>query len=171
MKYLIIFLIISIILPIISKSNDSVVENSDKIVFEFNKKFKVIMFICTIISLLLLVACLSSIKEDESYLIVVFLLLVIFSMYFYLLSRNKKIMYINSNIYYYNVIGKKKIFNIKDIKEVVENPTDGLKLIFNNGQKIKIDIQMTNYIKIKEILDENNIIYKDKNGNNYPKGW
>ena len=44
-------------------------------------------------------------------------------------------------------------------------------IIFNDGRKLKVDVQMINYSRLKDLLDKNNIVYKDKNGNNAPKGW
>ena len=92
-------------------------------------------------------------------------------MFLYLLIRNKKIIFENNTFSAYNIIGKQKSFDIQNIKEAIEIPSDGMKLIFKDNKKIKIDTIMNNYSKIKEILDKNSIVYKDKNGNPAPKGW
>ena len=173
---LITVLLISIIMPLIFRANDSVTktENNGRIVFEFSKALKTTMLICTIVfiivSLIFFIVALNS-QKGEIIAVIIFALFSLFSSFIYLLLRNKKIIYDSNILYVYNIIGKQKSFNIQDIKEAIEIPSDGMKLIFKDNQTIKVDVQMMNYSEIKEILDKNNIIYKDKNGNNAPKGW
>ncbi len=168
--------LISIILPMIlkaeEKNNDS---DNDKIVFEFGKKIKICMLVITILFIIILLACTLAVvlNDDKEAIvaIVIFSVFTLLSSFLYVLTRNKKIIYVNNKFYYYNIIGKKSLFNVLDIKEAIENPSDGMKLVFNDGRKLKVDTQMINYVKIKEILDKNNIKYTDRHGNNAPKGW
>lgn len=173
---LITIIILSIVIPLIFRTNDSVTknENNGKIVFEFNKTLKITMLVCTIIfiiiSLVFFIIALYN-KNGELIAAIIFGLFALLSSFVYLLLRNKKIIYENNILYVYGIIGKQKIFNVQDIKEAIEVPSDGMKLIFKDNKKVKVDTQMINYSEIKEILDKNNIVYKDKNGNNAPKGW
>ena len=166
--------LISILVPLIFRTNESVTEDDGRIVFKCNKTLKTTMLVCTIIfivvSLAFFIIALYS-KKGELIAAIIFALFALFSSFIYLLLRNKKIIYENNTLYVYNIIGKQNSFHIQDIKEAVEIPSDGMKLIFQNNKKIKVDVQMNNYSKIKEILDKNNIVYKDKNGNKTPKGW
>ena len=69
------------------------------------------------------------------------------------------------------MFGKKKNFNISDIKKAVEYPTNGMELIFKDNSKIRLDVQLTNYGRIKDILSNNGITYVDKKNNENVKGW
>ena len=69
------------------------------------------------------------------------------------------------------MFGKKKNFNISDIKKAVEYPTNGMELILKDNSKIRLDVQLTNYGRIKDILSNNGITYVDKNNNENVKGW
>ncbi len=168
-------LIISLIIPIIFKTNEPTSENGDRIIFEFNKSFKIVMLICTLvfigISLVFFIMAMSNNQKDGMIAVVIFTLFALLSSFLYLLTRNKKIIYENNKFYKYNILGKQTVFNIQDLDEALEMKADGMILTFKDKQKIKIDMQMSNYPKIKEILDYNNIIYKDKNGNKAAKGW
>jgi len=167
--------LISIILPLILKSEDEKDDNYDRVLFKFSKKIRLTMLISTIIFIIILVFATITVvfNNDKSALsaLVIFSMFTLLSSILYILTRNKKILYTNDKLYAYNILGKKSSFNVSDIKEAIENPSDGMKLIFKDGRKLKVDIQMTNYSKIKEILEKNNIIYKDKHGNDVPKGW
>lgn len=46
-----------------------------------------------------------------------------------------------------------------------------MKLEFKDNSKVTIDVQMNNYDKLKDILEQNKIAYTDKHGNSSPKGW
>ena len=48
---------------------------------------------------------------------------------FYLSARNKKVIYQNNSLCVYNMFGKKKNFNISDIKKAVEYPTNGMEFL------------------------------------------
>lgn len=162
-------------MPLIFRTNEPVSEDDERIVFEFNKTFKIVMLACTIIfviiSIVFFIVTIYSDKKDALITIIFFASFALFSSFLYLLTRNKKIVYINNTLYVYNIFGKQKNFNIEDIKTANEIPSDGMKLILKDNKKIKVDAQMTNYSKIKEILNKNNIICTDKKGNNVPKGW
>lgn len=168
-------LIISIVIPMIFKSNISTSENQDRIVFEFNKTFKIVMLLCTLVfigvSLIFFIIMISSEQKDGMIAVIFFALFAMLSSVLYLLVRNKKIIYENSKFYEYNILGKQTVFEIQNLNEAIEKSSDGMTLVFKDNKKIKIDMQMNNYSKIKEILDHSNIIYKDKNGNKAPKGW
>ncbi len=168
-------ILLSIIIPIIFKSNDSISENTNKVEFKFNNAFKVVMLSSTIIfvivSLVFLFISINSDKKGELIAVIFFAFLAVLSSFLYLLAKNKKIIYCDNILYIYNIFGKQKNLNIKDIEQAIEIPTDGIKLIFKNNEKVKIDMQMSNYHKVKEILNKNNIIVKDNNGNNSPQGW
>ncbi len=170
--------LICIIMPLIFRAEEPDVMDNDKIVFEFNKGIKIVMLVCTIIfvvlTLLFLVVTVYSTKDDELFFVIFmifFASLALITSLLYLLTRNKKIICEGNVLYVFNFIGKKKTLNVQDITDATEINTDGMKLTFKNSAKVKIDIQMNNYSKIKEILARNNIVYKDKHGNNTPKGW
>lgn len=170
--------LICIIIPLIFRAKEPDVKDNYKIVFEFNKVIRIAMLICTIvfvaITLLFVIVTIYS-KKDEELLFVIFMiffaLLAVISSLLYLLTRNKKVIYEGDVLYVFNIIGKRKIFNVQDITDATEINSDCMKLTFKDNDKVKIDIQMNNYSKIKEILARNDIVYKDKHGNNTPKGW
>ena len=172
---IIVLILISILIPLIFRTNEPVSEDNEKIVFEFNKTFKIVMLACTlifvIVSIVFFIIAIYSDKKDELIAVVFFALFALLSSILYLLARNKKIIYINNTLYVYNIFGRQTSFHVEDIKEAIEIPSDGLKLIFKDNRKIKVDTQMANYSKIKEILDKHNIICRDKNGNKALKGW
>ena len=175
MEIIITICIISIILPIIFKTTDTNVKDDEEIIFEFNKLLTRTILCCTvffyIISLVAAYSMINSSEDNIWIVVIVFALFGLCSFLVYLLLRNKKIIYYNNILNYYNMFGKKKEFEVNDIEKAIEHPSDGMKLIFKNKKKIKIDTQMNNYPQIKNILDKNNIIYEDKNGNKKPKGW
>ena len=157
-------ILISIIIPLIFRSKNTVSENDDKISFEFGKAFKIVMLVSTIVfisaSIIFLVLSITSDNKGELIAVIFFALFAILSGFVYLLAKNKKIIYSGNVLYSYNIFGKQKSFNIADITEAVELPMDGMKLIFKDNSKLKIDMQMSNYEKVKEILSRNNITYK-----------
>lgn len=89
----------------------------------------------------------------------------------YLLARNKKVIYEGDVLYVSNLFGKEQTVHISEIIDAVENSSDGMSLVLRDNRKIKIDMQMNHYSKIKKILKKNNIRYHDRNGNTAPKGW
>ena len=157
-------ILISIIIPLIFRSNNTVSENDDKISFEFSKAFKIVMLVSTIAfisaSIIFLALSISSDNKGELISVIFFALFAILSGFIYLLAKNKKIIYSGNVLYSYNIFGKQKQFNVPDITEAIELPMDGMKLIFKDNSKLKIDMQMSNYEKVKEILNKNNITYK-----------
>lgn len=169
-------IILQNVLPLIMGNNEPVTENNDRIIFKFSNVFKTVMLVCTIISVVIslfmfFLAFFTDRNNALLALIIPVLVGVLPSLFLYLTAINKKIIYEINYLYVYNFIGKQKIFNIHDIKEAIEIQSDGMKLIFQDNRKVKVDMQMTNYVKIKDILTQNNIVYKDKYGNNAPKGW
>lgn len=175
LESIITIVIISSIITFMFNSKDNVTESDDLVVWSFSKNFKLIMMICTVF--FIVISAVSFIillfNKDQNLLgIGVFMSLLSFCCSFvYLIIRNKKIIYENSALYSFNILGKMQKFYLQDISEAIEYPSDCMKLIFKNGKKISIDMQMNNYFKIKDILEKNNITYKDKNGNVAPKGW
>lgn len=172
---IIIFSIIGLLLPLILKPENSNIEGTNKIVFAFNSKIKIIGLLGFLVfAIPTIMIIITSLNEITIALIIGTLTMLIFTMgmlYCYLLLKNKKIIYDNNTFYSYNFIGKEKIFYVQDIAEAMEYQSDCMKLILKDNTKIKIDTIMNNYPKIKEILDTNGIIYKDKYGNTSPKGW
>lgn len=176
MQTVILIILLSIIFPFIFKSTDTLdVENSnDEIVFAFNNRLKMTILLCTILCILLSIVTLIigyTVDKEGIAISIVMAILALLIMLFYLLLRNKKIIYKDKFLHVYNILGKEKKFNIEDVTNAIENSSDGIKLYFKDNKKIKVDVQMTNYTKIKDILDENGIAYKDNHGNNSPKGW
>ncbi len=175
MSIAITMIIVSIILPLMFRTKEQDTENDNKIVFEFSKIFKIVMLFCALvfilISIIFLIESINKGDKSELVAVIIFALFAILSSFLYLLARNKKIIYVDNILYVYNIFGKQKKFNVADIKEAIEVPSSGMKLIFEDNNKVKIDTELNNYSKIKDILEKNNIIYKDINGNNAPKGW
>lgn len=176
MEAIITAILLSFIIPFVFKSPNNLNDenNNNKIIFVFNKRIKNTMLLCAIFFMLFSIFFLfvvSSIDKDGVAISIMTAVLSLFSMVGYIVFRNKKIIYKDKVFYVYNVLGKEKIFNIEDITKVIDKSLAGMELHFKNNKKIKIDTQMTNYAKIKDILDGNGIPYKDKYGNTLPKGW
>ena len=148
--------------------------NDNEIVFAFNNRLKMTILLCTILCMILSLVTLIigyTVDKEGIAISIVIAILTLLIMLFYLLLRNKKIIYKDKVLHVYNILKKKKKFNIEDVTNAIENSSDGIKLYFKDNKKIKVDVQMTNYTKIKDILDDNGIAYKDNHGNNSPKGW
>ncbi len=176
MQTVILIIVLSIIFPFIFKSTDTLyAENNDnEIVFAFNNRLKMTILLCTILCMILSLVTLIigyTVDKEGIAISIVIAILTLLIMLFYLLLRNKKIIYKDKVLHVYNILGKEKKFNIEDVTNAIENSSDGIKLYFKDNKKIKVDVQMTNYTKIKDILDDNGIAYKDNHGNNSPKGW
>lgn len=176
MQTVILIIVLSIIFPFIFKSTDTLyAENNDnEIVFAFNNRLKMTILLCTILCMILSLVTLIigyTVDKEGIAISIVIAILTLLIMLFYLLLRNKKIIYKDKVLHVYNILGKEKKFNIEDVTNAIENSSDGIKLYFKDNKKIKVDVQMTNYTKIKDILDDNGIDYKDNHGNNSPKGW
>lgn len=176
MQTVILTIVLSIIFPFIFKSTDTLyAENNDnEIVFAFNNRLKMTILLCTILCMILSLVTLIigyTVDKEGIAISIVIAILTLLIMLFYLLLRNKKIIYKDKVLHVYNILGKEKKFNIEDVTNAIENSSDGIKLYFKDNKKIKVDVQMTNYTKIKDILDDNGIAYKDNHGNNSPKGW
>ncbi len=148
--------------------------NQNKIVFEIGKGLRIFMLVVSIIffipAIVFLIQAIKNANMGELIGVLIFVILALISLYLYLLF-NKKVVYENNTLTIYNIFGKHTSINVKDIKQAIEMPLDGMKLIYDDNKYIKIDVQMNNYAKIKDILEKNNISYEDKNGNNAPKGW
>ena len=176
MQTVTLIIVLSIIFPFIFKSTDTLyAENNDnEIVFAFNNRLKMTILLCTILCMILSLVTLIigyTVDKEGIAISIVIAILTLLIMLFYLLLRNKKIIYKDKVLHVYNILGKEKKFNIEDVTNAIENSSDGIKLYFKDNKKIKVDVQMTNYTKIKDILDDNGIAYKDNHGNNSPKGW
>lgn len=170
--------IICMVFYLIYRKEEPDTQSGSRIVFTFNKTFKAVMLVCAIITAVftLLFSGLSLFGEEEYrtffvILVMVFALLTLFSSLLYLLVRNKKIIYEGDVLYVSNLFGREQTVYISEITDAVENSADGMSLILRDNRKIKIDVQMTNYSRIKEILEKNNIKYHDRHGNAAPKGW
>ena len=168
--------LISAILPLVLKANgEEIKDNGDKIIFEFGKKIKICMLLSTIIFVIMLIACIIALifnnDKDALSVIAIFSMFTLLCSFVYIFTRNKKVIYFDNTFYNYNIFGKKSVFKIVNAKEAIEKQSDGMLIIFNDGRKLKVDVQMINYSRLKDLLDKNNIVYKDKNGNNAPKGW
>ena len=166
--------LIGILLPFVFKTDDSFSDGD--IVFKFSKRIRLLMFVCVIVFIIaffgMSINALFYSDNKGDYLgVFIFFLFLVCSSFGYLFVRNKQIVCLNHQLYFYNIFGKKSVFDIRDIEKAVEYPSDGMKLTFKGGKKIKIDSLMSNYNKIKEILDKYHIVYKDRNGNVSPKGW
>lgn len=169
-------IIIPIIMPLIYKDDIQKGKNKDRVIFEFNNATKVIILVCTIILVIMSAIFLSKAifngdKDKDSIGSLFFSMFSLFFSIAYLNLRNKKIIWQNNKLYVYNIFGKQKQKNIQEVTKAIEYPGKGMELLFKDNSKLRIDMQMINYSKIKEILDENEIIYEDKNGNITPKGW
>lgn len=170
--------IISMVFPLIFGAKEPDSQSGGRIVFAFSEPFKVTILLCTIvaavITLLLLGLVVYGEKEDRTLFVIVgivFSLLTLLSSLLYLLARNKIIIYEGNALYVSNLFGREQTVYISEIMDAVENSADGMSLILRGNRKIKIDVQMTNYSRIKEILEKNNIKYHDRHGNAAPKGW
>lgn len=170
--------IICMVFYLIYRKEEPDTQCGSRIVFAFNKTFKVVMQVCAIITAVftLLFLGLSLFGEEEFriffvILVMVSALLTLPSSLLYLLMRNKKIIYEGDVLHVFNLFGKEQTVHISEITDAVENSADGMSLILQDNRKIKIDVQMTNYSRIKEILEKNNIKYHDRHGNAAPKGW
>lgn len=171
----IVLILVSIIIPLLFRNN-SKGENDKQIVFEFYIAFRIVMLVCmgvfiAIAVLFLVVALNNNNKNSELIGVIIFAVFSLLCSIVFIIFKNKKIIYSEDVLYYYNLFGKQKKFNVQDIQEAIENTDCGMKLIFKDGKKLKVDVEMMNYSKIKDILDEHNIKYKDTKGNNTPKGW
>lgn len=166
---------ISIMMPMIFGTKKQVYNQNSDVVFKFDKQFKNFMLIGSVLFISIsIVFLLIAIFNDKSDVLIGAIFFSVFSIlpsYIFLIAKNKKIIIDNTNIYATNVFDKEKVYLIKDIIKAIENPNNGMKLVFKNGDKVIIDIQMNNYSEIKNILEKHNIKYEDINGNNMPKGW
>lgn|GEM_PF-4207441 len=174
-RNLIIFCAIYLIMPLlfIKKDNRENFTDNSIIIFKFTDSIKKIMLGCSIIMFVItIIGTIAFSNQDGSIIFtIIFGVISILTLVYYLFVKNKKVIYQNNSLCVYNMFGKKKNFNISDIKKAIEYPTDGMKLIFKDNSKIKIDAQLTNYGMIKDILSKNGIIYVDKNNNENVRGW
>lgn len=168
------FLAIMIIMELISKKNERDSGIDGEITFRFNKGFEYLCLISIVIMLIFSIVFMIKglYNHDDNYIGSAIFAIFSFCIFLlYLLVKNKKIIYENDIFYAYNILNKLKKYYAKEIIGAVEIMGDGIILTFNNNSKLKIDAQMENYLKIKEILEQHNIECKDKNGNVSPKGW
>lgn len=168
--------LISVILPFVFKVDNSFDDGDGKIVFGFSKRIRLVMFICMLVFVIALFVMggyviLNNSNNGEVVGVVIFFLFSLCGCLGYLFVRNKYFVYYNEELHCYNVWGKESAFKIVDIKEVVEYPSNGMVIVFKDGKRVKADSLMSNYNKMKEIFDSNGIVFRDKNGNNAPKGW
>lgn len=175
MRQLITICIIYALMPLLfaKKDDEETLTDSSTIVFKFADKFKKIILGCSIIFFIItIIGTVAFSNQDGSIVFtIIFGIFSILILGFYLFARNKKVIYQNNSLCVYNMFGKKKNFNISDIKKAVEYPTNGMELIFKDNSKIRLDVQLTNYGRIKDILSNNGITYVDKNNNENVKGW
>ena len=168
-------ILMAICMFLIYGSGKDNITNSDKIEFAFRKGFKILMLVSTImfvtLTVVFFVLAIYNDKKDMFIGTVFFAIFSFLSCVFYLLTKNKKFIYSNNILYSFNLFGKKKILNMQDVVEAIELPSDGMKLICKDNTQVKIDTQMTNYSKIKDILSSNGISCSDNKGNTMPKGW
>ena len=174
-RNLIIFCAIYTIMPLlfIKKDNQEKLTDNSIIVFKFTDNIRKIMLWCSIIMFVITIIGIIAFSNQDGSIVftIIFGIFSILILGFYLFARNKKVIYQNNSLCVYNMFGKKKTFNISDIKKAVEYPTNGMELIFKDNSKIRLDIQLTNYGRIKDILSSNGITYVDKNNNENVKGW
>ncbi len=170
--------IICMVFYLVYRKEESDTQNDSRIVFAFSKTFKAVMLSCTIaaamITLLFLGLAVFGEKEYRMFFVIIalfFSLLTLLASLLYLLARNKKVIYEGDVLYVSNLFGKEQTVRISEIIDAVENSSDGMSLVLRDNRKIKIDMQMNYYPKIKEILEKNNIRYHDRHGNTAPKGW
>ncbi len=175
-RELILFCIIYAVIPLLfikKDDNKEEFKDNDVIVFRFTDNIKKIMLGCSIIMFIVtIIGTVVFSKQNGSVIFTIFFgALSILTLVYYLFVRNKKVVYQNNSLRAYDMFGKEKTFNISDIEKAVEYPADGMKLFFKDNSKIKIDTQLINYEKIKDILSRNGITYVDKNNNENVKGW
>ena len=166
--------LIGILLPFVFKTDNSFSDGD--IVFRFSKRIRLVMFFCVIVFVIAfcgmsIYALFYSDNKGDYLGVLIFFLFLLCSSFCYLFVRNKQIVFLDDKLYFYNIFGRMSIFDIRDITDAIEYPSDGMKLIFRGGKRIKVDSLMSNYNKIREILDKFHIVYKDRNGNISPKGW
>ncbi len=175
MHYLVTVIVLCLLLPVLLSSKKTYQEGDRKIIFEFSKGLKVTMLICLLFFSLLTVALsvVSIVEKDKAMIIgvIIFGIFAIVNALLCITLNNKEFVFENDIFSYKSMFGKKSSFSVKDVKEAIYKPTDCTKLVLNNGKKVKLDQQMSNYDKLREILENNNIPYKDKHGNEVPKGW
>ena len=175
MQYVFTIIVVSLLLPVLLSYKKTYKEGDTSIVFEFSKGLKVFMLLGLLIFIAITVAItiVSIVNDDKSAVIgvVIFGLFSIGMALLCLTLNNKRFVYENGTFFYKSTFGKNKQFMVGDLKEAIYVNTDGTKLILNDGRKIKFDMQMSNFDKLQEILEKNNIIYKDSHGNVAPKGW
>ncbi len=170
--------IICMVFYLVYRKEEPDTQNDSRIVFAFNKTFKAVMLSCAIITaviaLLFLGMAVFGEKEYRMFFVIIGLfssLLTLLGSLLYLLARNKKVIYEGDVLYVSNLFGKEQTVQISEIIDAVENSSDGMSLVLRDNRKIKIDMQMNHYSKIKKILEKNNIRYHDRHGNTAPKGW
>ena len=149
--------------------------NNKKIIFKFDKRFKQPYIFLSIVLIVINLVCVFFAKDIDIKGIIICTLLfgsiTLPCLILILISINKKIIYDNGIFYVQNMFKINKEYNIKDIINAVEYSWDGMKIYLKNNRKFKVDIQMSNYSKIKDIFEENNIDFRDRFGNINPKGW
>lgn len=159
--YLIIPVLVSILLPILLKSPK--VESDDGTVkLQFSKVLKIFFLIGYIIFFVIfIITSIEYFKDNETCPISVPLIFSGFMMFVFMafmFVNNKKILIENNNIISINCFGKKKTFNLKDIKKTRPISNDGLLLILNDNSKV-IAIQfMSNYDKLINILKKDKLV-------------
>lgn len=175
-----IFIIVSIITIIMlysifnGKQNISVPEKQQTIILEFNKRIKNMMSILSIslfIFAIFLIFVITDSMQDILVCGIFFGMFAFLSLLLYLYVRNKKIIYYKDKLYYYNILGKCREYELNNIGNIIEVPNIGMTITFHNQQKLKIDTSMNNYRIFKDILEKKDIPYKDVHGNIAPKGW